>query len=152
MRVVIGVALVGLVVCVGCGPEPEAVPHEPIQPNVSKEAVSDEPPSPKLSQEEAIAAIKELGGKVKVDENNALEQISFPSSRNMLTDAGLVHLKGLAGLKTLGFFRTPQITDAGLVHLKGLTKLQFLLLGGTKATDVGIKKLKQALPNCKISH
>ena len=98
MRAVLGVALVGLVVCVGCGREPDAVSHEPIQPKVPKEAVSDEPPSPKFSQEEAIAAIKELGG--KVDENNALEKISFPSSRNKLTDAGLVHLKGLTKLPT----------------------------------------------------
>ena len=98
MRAVLGVALVGLVACVGCGRERDAVSHEPIQPKVPKEAVSDEPPSPKFSQEEAIAAIKELGG--KVDENNALEKISFPSSRNKLTDAGLVHLKGLTKLPT----------------------------------------------------
>ena len=112
MRAVLGVALVGLVACVGCGREPDAVSHEPIQPKVPKEAVSDEPiqpkvakeavspepPSPKFSQEKAIAAIKELGG--KVDENNALEKISFPSSRNKLTDAGLVHLKGLTKLPT----------------------------------------------------
>ena len=98
MRAVLGVALVGLVACVGCGREPDAVSHEPIQPKVPKEAVSDEPPSPKFSQEEAIAAIKEQGG--KVDENNALEKISFPSSRNKLTDAGLVHLKGLTKLPT----------------------------------------------------
>ena len=75
MRAVLGVALVGLVTCVGCGP-------------------------PKPTREEAIAAIKDLGGKVKVDENNALEKISFPSSRNKLTDAGLVHLKGLTKLPT----------------------------------------------------
>ena len=98
MRFVLSVALAGLVVCVGCGRDPDAVSDEPIQPKVSKEAVSPEPPSPKLSQEEAIAAIKELGG--KVDENNALEKISFPSSRNKLTDAGLVHLKGLTKLPT----------------------------------------------------
>ena len=47
-----------------------------------------------------------------------------------LTDAGLVHLKGLTSLQNITLPK--QITDAGLVHLKGLTNLQELSLGGTK--------------------
>ena len=43
-----------------------------------------------------------------------------------------------------------QITDAGLVHLKGLTGLQTLNLAGTKVTDAGVAELKKALPNCEI--
>jgi hypothetical protein len=43
-----------------------------------------------------------------------------------------------------------KIGDAGLEHLKGLTQLQFLALGNTAVTDAGVKKLRQALPNCKI--
>jgi hypothetical protein len=41
-------------------------------------------------------------------------------------------------------------TDAGLANLKGLTKLQSLNLWGTQVTDAGVKKLRRALPNCKI--
>ena len=67
-----------------------------------------------------------------------------------ITDAGLVHLKGLTGLQTLTLYRT-KITDAGLVYLKGLTKLQTLYLGGTKITGTSVADLKKALPNCKIS-
>ena len=48
----------------------------------------------------------------------------------------------------LGFCR--KITDAGLVHLKGMTNLQSLDLGGTKITDAGVADLKKALPNCEI--
>ena len=44
---------------------------------------------------------------------------------HQITDAGLVHLKGMTNLKQLDLSRT-QITDAGLVHLAGLTKLQQL--------------------------
>jgi len=68
-----------------------------------------------------------------------------------VTDAGLVHLKGLTKLEYLDLGFT-NVTDAGLVHLKGLTGLKELYLNGTKVTDAGVKKLQQALPNCKIDH
>ena len=45
-----------------------------------------------------------------------------------------------------------KVTDAGLVHLKGLTKLEVLVLRRTKVTPAGVKQLQQALPNCKITH
>ena len=148
MRVVLGVALVGLVVCAGCGP-------------------------PKPTREETIAAIKRLGGKVEVDENNDVVNVNLGGTK--ITGAGLVHLKGLTNLTSLNLYNTKvtdsglvhlegmtkletlsiratKITDAGLVHLKGLTKLQSLEIGVTKVTNAGVKKLKQALPNCKILH
>ena len=43
-----------------------------------------------------------------------------------------------------------KITDAGLVHLKGMTGLSMLLLQGTKVTDAGVADLQKALPDCKI--
>ncbi len=68
-----------------------------------------------------------------------------------VTDAGLVHLKGLTNLETLDLAFT-KVTGAGLVHLKGLTNLETLWLTGTKVTDAGVASLKEALPNCAISH
>ena len=146
MRAVLSVALVGLVVCVGCGPSQE---------------------------EEAIAAIKALRGKFEVDENKAIVMVDLRGTK--ATDAGLVHLKGLTKLEGL-LLAGSKITDAGMAHLKGLTKLEGLDLKGTKVTDAGlahlkglrnlgylvlrntyvtaagIKKLQQALPHCKIWH
>ena len=43
-----------------------------------------------------------------------------------------------------------EVTDAGLEHLKGLSELQSLDIHNTKVTDEGVKKLRQALPNCDI--
>jgi len=45
-----------------------------------------------------------------------------------------------------------QITDAGMVHLKGLTGLQTLYLNRTKVTDAGISDLQKSLPNCRVQN
>jgi hypothetical protein len=42
------------------------------------------------------------------------------------------------------------VTDAGLVHLAKLTRLRWLSLVATPVTDQGVKRLRQALPNCEI--
>ena len=44
-----------------------------------------------------------------------------------------------------------QVTDAGLVHLKVMTGLRRLDLNDTQATDAGVEDLKKALPQCTIS-
>ena len=86
------------------------------------------------------------------------------SNQSMVTDAGLMHLKGLKKLKRLNVrsilgpdiglerlnelvaVRTrspgPKITDAGLEHLKGLPSLEYLNLEGTRVTDAGLRHLK----------
>ena len=58
-----------------------------------------------------------------------------------VTDAGLAHLKALAGLQTLALKGTA-VTDAGLAHLKGLVSLQILVLNNTAVTDAGLAHLK----------
>jgi hypothetical protein len=53
-------------------------------------------------------------------------------------------------LQSLNLFDT-KVTDAGLVHLKGLTSLQSLTLFNTEVTDAGVEGLQSALPQCSIS-
>jgi Leucine-rich repeat (LRR) protein/tRNA A-37 threonylcarbamoyl transferase component Bud32 len=71
----------------------------------------------------------------------------FLLSDDPVTDAGLVHLKGLTNLKGLQL-DAPKVSDAGLVHLKGLTNLKFLNLGETPVSDTGLAHLK-GLTNLK---
>jgi len=52
-------------------------------------------------------------------------------------------------LQVLGLEKT-QITDAGLEHLKGLAGLKYLNLNGTQVTDAGVQQLQQTLPNLII--
>ena len=43
-----------------------------------------------------------------------------------------------------------QVTDAGLVHLKGLTALRWIELSGSKVTPEGIERLRKSLPNAQV--
>ena len=105
------------------------------------------------TQEQAIAAIKKLGGRVTFDEKSPNKPvIDVDLSRTNVTDAGLVHLKGLTNLELLYLGNNKKNTDAGLEHLKGLASLQRLFLEDTKVTDEGVKKLQTALPKCRILH
>ncbi|MDA0841354.1 MAG: hypothetical protein O2857_26620, partial [Planctomycetota bacterium] len=62
-------------------------------------------------------------------------QLSWLNLANTrVTDAGLVHLKGLKHLTRLHLEKT-EISDAGLAHLAGLADLEYLNLYGTNVTD-----------------
>ena len=141
------------------------------------------------TDEDAISAIKKLGGKVttsvrqdgtsrvldggnrKIGRQNTVTKVrlSGPNvtdaalvhlrglkdlddlllSQSGVSDAGLVHLQGLTQLHWLSLDGT-NVTDAGLVHLKNLTKLLFLDLRSTKVTAAGVKKLGAVLTKCRI--
>ena len=64
-----------------------------------------------------------------------------------ITDAELLHLKGLTSLEGLHLC-CPQITDAGLGHLKGLKNLKGLDVSTTQITVEGVNTLRRALPDC----
>jgi len=133
MRVVLVAMLVGLTLCVGCQSEPAVEVSEP-------------------TPVEVRAAISKLGAKLQLDDNKAIVGIElyhpkdfdprYSGRTKAITDAGLVHLKGLTYLQVL-ILSEPKVTDAGLAHLKGLKNLRFLGLAGTNnVTDAGLVHLK----------
>jgi len=62
----------------------------------------------------------------------------------------LAAVKQFADLEFLTLAGT-RITDVGLEQLVGMTNLKQLILFKTQITDEGVKKLQQALPNCRIT-
>ena len=77
--------------------------------------------SVKSEQEMVVAEIKDLDGKVTVDEKSADKPVIVADLHGTrITDAGLEHLRGLTKLQRLNLSFT-EVTDAGLDHLKGLT-------------------------------
>ena len=74
---------------------------------------------------------------------------SLSISNAPITNAGLGVLRELPELRSLGL-RDLSIGDAGLVHLSRLTMLNRLVLIRTGATAAGIQGLQTALPNCRI--
>jgi hypothetical protein len=44
------------------------------------------------------------------------------------------------------------VTDAGLVHLRGLTRLKELKMPRTKATEAGVAALRAALPQAYVDN
>jgi hypothetical protein len=67
-----------------------------------------------------------------------LEYISIQDDG--LTDDQIEHLKDLKSLR--GVAISGRVTNAGLVHLQGLARLTDLSLSGTKTTGAGIKHLQ----------
>ena len=156
-------------------PQPKVDADPVTKPKPGSEPEADKSPA-QAAVADPVAALKKLGAKIERNEQGEVVEVSFRGRfgrRTKITDAGLVHLKGLTNLQTLTLGAS-QVTDAGLVHLKGLSKLETLGLGITKITDAGlvhlegltkvgalsfidtkvtpagVKKLQQALPNCKI--
>ena len=93
------------------------------------------------------AQLEKLGATIKVNEQGEIDHVGLFGTP--ITDAGLVHLKGLTSLQDLNLSGT-KITDVGLAHLAGLTSLRPLRLHNTQITDAGAAKLRKALPDCRI--
>ena len=78
------------------------------------------------------------------------ELANLDLGRLVITDAGLEYLKALHNLHGLKMTFT-SVTDAGLGHLEGLTSLRSLDLRRTKVTAEGAAKLKQPLPESRVT-
>jgi len=69
----------------------------------------------------------------------SLESLSLEGAHE-ITDAGLLHLRGLSKLKHLHLDCT-NVGDPGLKHLERLASLRSLHLYGAKVTDAGVGHL-----------
>ena len=167
MRILLAVVLVGIAGCGGDNSPDDVAVSTP----KTSQAKTDKSPA-QTPDVDPVAALKKIGAKIKRDDQGEVVEVSLAGTK--ITDAELVHLKGLANLQSLTLTRT-EITDSGLVHFKGLPNLQTLYLSGTKVTDTGLVHLKgmtnleklilydakvtdagvadlqKALPNCKIT-
>jgi hypothetical protein len=57
-------------------------------------------------------------------------------------DRGFAALAGLRSLRSLDIYRGAALTDAGMVHFRGLGNLEVLYLGGSRITDAGLECLR----------
>ncbi len=86
---------------------------------------------------------------VEVLSDAALEHVAqLPDTESLrlgcsrkVTDAGLVHLRGLSKLRKL-WFGVTRVTDAGLAHLSSLHQLESLEMEYLKTTDAGLEHLQ----------
>jgi hypothetical protein len=96
---------------------------------------------PELTQDQVIARIEKLGGRVHVLEQQLGKPVAGVWSLNQFTDRDMALLRGLATLIVLDLSES-RVTDKGLARLKGLTSLEYLDLRDTAVTDKGIQVLK----------
>ena len=83
-------------------------------------------PGSEMGRDEAVAAIRGLGGEVRCDETSPERPIVLVDLvETDVVDADLVFLKGMPHVRTL-YLNGTRVTDAGLQHLKGLTSLETL--------------------------
>ncbi|MBR44835.1 MAG: hypothetical protein CME18_10505 [Gemmatimonadetes bacterium] len=80
-------------------------------------------------------------GHVFIEKDTQGEVVRVDLDHTRITDAGMVHLKGMPNLQTLSLSYT-DITDLGLTHIKGLNNLQSLNLSNTQITDKGLNNIK----------
>lgn len=94
----------------------------------------------KATQLASIAAINELGGRMRFDEENpSLVTVSFRSEK--IRDADLVHVQRLENIQTL-YLPNTSVTDVGLRdHVSKMKTLVNLYLVGSKVTQDGLQYL-----------
>ena len=124
-------------------PDNQAEPQGNNQADAGREQASE-------TEAEAVAALKDLGAQIKLNDNGEATTVSFFTTdpriqrahRTPITNRELEHLKALTSLGTLNLMQTTGVTDESLVHLTGLLRLRTLHLLGTQVTGSGLAPLK----------
>jgi hypothetical protein len=71
-------------------------------------------------------------------------------SHSKVTDEGMKEVAKTSHIRVLSIAGAKDVTDIGVGYLAALSNLEYLELFGTRASDDGIEKLRQTLPNCDI--
>ncbi len=82
--------------------------------------------------------------------NDEVWRLDFSGCVDKPTDDDLVYLEPLSEVVILNLEGAP-ITDAGLMHLKGLKKLNWVNLARTDVSERGMAQLRRALPKASIA-
>ena len=132
---------------------------------------------PNLAEEQALAAIRKVGGIITRDAANPANPVirirfgchsrltdaelahfqNFPDLQELVivgervTDKGMAPLQNLSKLKAVTLNCT-SVSDKGLDYLKGLTSLKKVYVRYSEVTEQGINNLAKALPDAKITH
>lgn len=102
------------------------------------------------SQRVAVERIRELGGYIRVSNQNKATTVSFAINGGCDVDNdALLLLEQLPDLETVELGNNPAVTDQGLKHLAKLTKLRTLYLHDTTVRGPGLKHLA-GLPNLEF--
>ena len=96
----------------------------------------------------SIPRLQDLGADLRRNDRGVVISADLDDAK--IEDGDLKLLEGFGELQVLVL--GPEITDAGLTHIVGLTALEQLDLTRTQVTEVGIDRLREALPACQIAH
>ncbi len=96
MRVLL-VVLVGIAGCGGDNSPDDVAVSTP----KTSQAKTDKSPA-QTPDVDPVAALKNIGAKIKRDDQGEVVEVSMGGNGPQFTDAGLVHLKGMTKLQTLG--------------------------------------------------
>src|SRR5262245_50254960 len=97
-------------------------------------------------QEEAIAAIKKMKGRVEFDTKRPGKPVTkVHLYAGKTAGIGLAPLAKLPEIEWIGLHLS-DITEADLEYLKGLTKLRRLGLADIKLSDAGVKRIEDMTP------
>jgi hypothetical protein len=107
------------------------------------------------AQGKAIDAVNRLGGKVVYDKDAPLKRVvEVDLSGTKVSDPDLAglkdRLKDLPEFTTLDLSET-KVTDAGLIHLRGFAGLSRLRLAQTQITETGVAALVRDSPGVTVS-
>ena len=84
------------------------------------------------------------------DSDGPIVALDFELNHTSLLDAALELFEGLTELRRLSLKNNSAISDAGLVHLRGLNKLAELDVRGTRVTPAGVEWLRSVLPQARV--